>query len=143
VRRSAPPSNWQACLFWWRSPFSPQGAELRFAFDTDESRQSGDRRPYFYIRHPFYASYIVFWIGWGIATWSIWAVVPVAGIVAIYTIAALDEERKFSRTALADAYEAYRARTGLFLAASGRQPAKAAEAGCAMTDIGRQCRRFL
>ncbi|TIU30026.1 MAG: isoprenylcysteine carboxylmethyltransferase family protein, partial [Mesorhizobium sp.] len=41
-------------------------------------------------------------------------VVPVAGIVAIYTIAALDEERKFSRTALAGAYEAYRARTGLF-----------------------------
>jgi protein-S-isoprenylcysteine O-methyltransferase Ste14 len=41
-------------------------------------------------------------------------VVPVIGIIAIYTIAALDEERKFSRTALAGAYEDYRTRTGLF-----------------------------
>lgn len=102
-----------AALFWWAIVISRK-ARLRFAFDADNPDSLVTDGPYFYVRHPFYASYIIFWIGWGIATWSIWAVVPVAGIVAIYTIAALDEERKFSRTALAGAYEAYRARTGLF-----------------------------
>ena len=99
--------------FWWAIS-SSRKARLRFAFDADNPDSLVTDGPYFYVRHPFYASYLIFWIGWGIATWSIWAVAPVAGIVAIYTIAALDEERKFSRTALADAYEAYRKRTGLF-----------------------------
>jgi len=99
--------------------------------------------PYFYIRHPFYASYIVFWIGWASRPGRSgrWCLSPASSRST--RSPALDEERKFSRTALADAYEAYRATHRPVLAASGRQPAKAAEAGCAMTDIGRQCRRFL
>ncbi|TGQ36429.1 MULTISPECIES: isoprenylcysteine carboxylmethyltransferase family protein [unclassified Mesorhizobium] len=102
-----------SALFWWAIATSRK-ARLRFAFDSDNPHSLVTDGPYGYIRHPFYASYIIFWIGWGLATWSIWAVVPVAGIIAIYVIAALDEEKKFSRTTLASAYEVYRERTGRF-----------------------------
>ena len=49
-----------------------------------------------------------------VSTWSIWAVVPVAGITVLYVVAALGEEKKFSRTLLAGDYQAYRGRAGLF-----------------------------
>lgn len=100
-------------LFWWAITAS-RAARLRFAFDADNPDSLVTEGPYLYVRHPFYTSYAIFWIGWGIATWSIWAVVPVAGLIAIYVVAARDEEKKFSTTALAGPYEAYRQRTGFF-----------------------------
>lgn len=100
-------------LFWWAIRAS-RTARLRFAFDEDNPDSLVTDGPYGYVRHPFYTSYIVFWVGWGLAAWSIWALVPVAGIVVIYVIAARDEEAKFARTALSAAYADYRARTGLF-----------------------------
>jgi len=102
-----------SALFWW-AIFRSRKARLRFAFAEDNPHSLVTDGPFGYVRHPFYTSYIIFWIGWGIATWSIWAVVPVAGIFVIYLIAALDEEKKFSRTDLAGAYEAHRKRAGLF-----------------------------
>ena len=87
-------------LFWWAIVTSRK-ARLRFAFAPDDPHSLLTDGPYGYVRHPFYTSYIIFWIGWGIATWSIWAVVPVAGIAILYVFAALDEEKKFSRTPLA------------------------------------------
>jgi len=102
-----------SALFWWAISTSRK-ARLRFAFAPDKPHSLLTEGPYRYVRHPFYTCYIIFWIGWGIATWSIWAVVPVAGIVAIYVIAALDEEKKFSGTMLAGAYESYRTQAGLF-----------------------------
>ena len=102
-----------SALFWWAISTSRK-ARLRFAFAEDNPHSLVTDGPFGYIRHPFYTSYIIFWIGWGVATWSILAVVPVAGIIVIYVIAALDEEKKFSRTELADAYAAHRKRAGLF-----------------------------
>ncbi|RVC81553.1 isoprenylcysteine carboxylmethyltransferase family protein, partial [Mesorhizobium sp. M4A.F.Ca.ET.022.05.2.1] len=102
-----------SALFWWAIARSRK-ARLRFVFDADNPHGLVTDGPFSYIRHPFYTSYIIFWAGWGIATWSIWAVVPVAGIFVLYLIAALDEEKKFSRTDLAGAYEAHRKQAGLF-----------------------------
>ncbi|WP_245494697.1 isoprenylcysteine carboxylmethyltransferase family protein [Mesorhizobium sp. M4B.F.Ca.ET.017.02.2.1] len=102
-----------SALFWWAISRSRK-ARLRFVFDADNPHGLVTDGPFSYIRHPFYTSYIIFWAGWGIATWSIWAVVPVAGIFVLYLIAALDEEKKFSRTDLAGAYEAHRKQAGLF-----------------------------
>ena len=100
-------------LFWWAITAS-RAAKLRFAFDADNPDSLVTEGPYWYVRHPFYTSYAIFWVGWGIATWSIWAVIPVAGLIAIYVIAARGEERRFSTTALADSYDVYRQRTGFF-----------------------------
>jgi protein-S-isoprenylcysteine O-methyltransferase Ste14 len=100
-----------AALFWWAITASRK-ARLRFAFDHENPDSLVMTGPYRYLRHPFYTSYIVFWTGWGLATSSIWSIVPVAFFVAIYVAAARNEERKFSSTPLAHEYEAYRRRTG-------------------------------
>jgi protein-S-isoprenylcysteine O-methyltransferase Ste14 len=104
----------------WAAIRASRAARLRFAFDEENPDSLVVTGPYRYVRHPFYTSYILFWAGWGLATWSIWAIVPVAGIVVIYVIAARDEEAKFSRTAMGPRYEEYRRNTGLFWPMPGR-----------------------
>jgi protein-S-isoprenylcysteine O-methyltransferase Ste14 len=89
-------------------------ARLKMAFDVANPHGLVMTGPYRYLRHPFYTSYLVFWIGWAIATWSAWSMIPLAVITVIYVIAALGEERKFSRTEMADAYADYRRQTGFF-----------------------------
>lgn len=98
----------------WAAIFASRKARLRFAFDVENPHSLVTHGPYRYVRHPFYTSYVIFWVGWGVATWSILAVVPVAGLIAIYVIAARDEEKKFAATALSGDYEAYRQGAGFF-----------------------------
>ena len=81
--------------------------------------------PYSYIRHPFYTSYLLFWLGCTVATSSVVLLILFLGLAALYTAAALGEERGFSHSALHDEYEAYRKRTGFFwprLRLAPRQP---------------------
>jgi len=91
-----------------------RAAELKMAFDKANPHGLVMTGPYRYLRHPFYTSYLILWIGWAIATWSPWAIIPLAVITVIYVMAALGEEKKFSRTEMAGAYEAYRSQTGFF-----------------------------
>lgn len=100
-------------LFWMALRASRE-ARLRMAFDAANPHGLVKTGPYRYLRHPFYTSYLVFWIGWAIATWSPWSLIPLLAITVIYVTAALGEERKFSRTELAEAYEDYRRQTGFF-----------------------------
>ncbi len=71
--------------------------------------------PYRYVRHPFYLSYLMFWVGTAVATPGVlpW-LVPVL-MLAIYLHAAKREEQKFERSELAAAYNAYRVKAGMFL----------------------------
>ena len=96
---------------------------LAFAGDRpDHVFSSG---PYSYIRHPFYTSYLLFWLGCTVATSSLISLILFLALAAIYTAAALGEERGFSNSALHDEYEAYRRRTGFFwpkLSLAPRQP---------------------
>ena len=81
--------------------------------------------PYAYIRHPFYTSYLLFWLGCAIATSSLTLLLVLLSLAIIYTIAALGEERNFSRSSIRDEYEAFRKSTGLFwpkLKLARRQP---------------------
>ena len=100
-------------LFWAAISASRQ-AKLRFAFDDEHPHSLVTSGPYRRIRHPFYTSYLIFWIGWGIAAWSPWSVVAVVVMIALYAWAALTEERKFSATPLAGDYEAYKRQAGFF-----------------------------
>jgi protein-S-isoprenylcysteine O-methyltransferase Ste14 len=70
--------------------------------------------PYAYIRHPFYTSYLLYWLGCVIATSSLILVFIFVALAVIYTIAALGEERAFSHSTIRDEYEAFRKSTGLF-----------------------------
>ena len=89
-------------------------ARLRMAFDEGNPRGLVREGPYRYVRHPFYVSYIIYFSGFAIATWSIVAIFPIAIILVIYITAARMEEAKFANTAMAAEYEEYRRTTGFF-----------------------------
>jgi protein-S-isoprenylcysteine O-methyltransferase Ste14 len=101
-------------LLFWAAIKASAAARLRFAFDDDKPRTLVTIGPYKVVRHPFYTSYLLFWIGWALATWSLWSVLPVVALAAMYVVAARFEEGLFAETALAGDYEAYKRRAGLF-----------------------------
>jgi protein-S-isoprenylcysteine O-methyltransferase Ste14 len=70
--------------------------------------------PYAYVRHPFYTAYLLFWLGCAVATSSLIMLILFLSLAAIYTVAALGEERDFLRSDMRDEYEALRKSTGLF-----------------------------
>jgi protein-S-isoprenylcysteine O-methyltransferase Ste14 len=89
-------------------------ARLLFAFDPGLPHGLLDSGPYRYVRHPFYASYLMFWTGWAVAIWSWWTLPFLLGFAVFYIRAAADEERKFAGTELSADYQRYRRRAGLF-----------------------------
>ncbi|PTM96465.1 methyltransferase family protein [Mycoplana dimorpha] len=103
-----------ALLFWWAISAS-RTARLRYAFDPDKPDSLVTVGPYRLVRHPFYTSYIIFWAGWAVATWTLWSILPVLAFVVIYVVAARGEEAKFAATPLAAEYAAYRRRTGFLV----------------------------
>ena len=87
---------------------------LRMAFDEGNPRGLVTEGPYQYVRHPFYVSYIIYFAGFAIATWSWIAVLPLGILLVIYVLAARMEEGKFANTPMSAEYQAYRRRTGFF-----------------------------
>jgi protein-S-isoprenylcysteine O-methyltransferase Ste14 len=70
--------------------------------------------PYSHIRHPFYTSYLLFWLGCAVATSSVVVMIIFLVLAAIYTSAARGEEREFLHSAIHDEYDAFRKSTGFF-----------------------------
>lgn len=103
-----------ALWLFWSAIRASRAARLKMAFDVQNPHGLVTSGPYRYLRHPFYTSYLIFWIGWAIATWSPWSVIPLLVITVIYVLAALGEEKKFSRTPMAADYASYREKTGFF-----------------------------
>lgn len=101
-------------VLFWRAIGASRQARLLLAFDANLPHSIVCSGPYRFVRHPFYTSYIVFWTGWAIGTWSLWAVPPLVLMIAIYVLAARGEETKFAATGLAADYQQYRKRTGMF-----------------------------
>jgi protein-S-isoprenylcysteine O-methyltransferase Ste14 len=101
-------------LLFWGAVRASRAARLRFAFDDGMPQQLVSSGPYQRIRHPFYASYLVFWLGWALAAWSLLALLPVAIMACLYTIAARHEEALLIRSPLGADYASYRAQAGLF-----------------------------
>ena len=85
------------------------------AFTGDEPHVLLSAGPYRWVRHPFYSAYLLFWTGTAAVAQGMsgWGAVLILGTV--YFVAARHEEGKFARSALADRYAAYAARTGMFL----------------------------
>lgn len=91
-----------------------RAARLKFVFDSKVPETLVDTGPYRFIRHPFYVSYVIFWAGWAVATWSPFSLICVLALTTLYVRAARGEERSFADTPMAEAYAAYSARTGFF-----------------------------
>jgi protein-S-isoprenylcysteine O-methyltransferase Ste14 len=71
--------------------------------------------PFRLVRNPFYAAYIAAHAMPLLATGSMWGLMPLTWMTALYLRAALLEERKFAHSRLAWDYGDYARRTGRFL----------------------------
>jgi protein-S-isoprenylcysteine O-methyltransferase Ste14 len=71
--------------------------------------------PYRYVRHPFYASYLLAWLAGCAATANPWLLLTVVWMFGFYYVAARGEEESILQSGLADVYREYRNRTGMFL----------------------------
>jgi protein-S-isoprenylcysteine O-methyltransferase Ste14 len=102
-----------ATLLFWLAVRACGAMRLTTIFETDVPHRLIGHGPFRYVRHPFYASYTLFWIGGALASGS-WLALAAAGLmVVIYVVAARGEERKFAVSALAGEYDAYRRTAGL------------------------------
>ncbi|GHA15929.1 hypothetical protein GCM10007989_08550 [Devosia pacifica] len=100
-------------LFVW-AIMSSRKARLKFVFDPEHPHGLVESGPYRFVRHPFYVSYIVFWTGWSIATWSAWSLIGLVVVIALYVRAARMEENNFAATPMSGEYASYRQRVGFF-----------------------------
>jgi protein-S-isoprenylcysteine O-methyltransferase Ste14/N-acyl-L-homoserine lactone synthetase len=71
--------------------------------------------PYRSIRHPFYTSYLLFWLAPFAALPSLWLLLPPLVMYVIYSRAALWEEQLLCAGDLGETYRVYQSRTGRFL----------------------------
>lgn len=102
-------------LLFWITIGETRNAKLLAAFTNENPGTLVTSGPYRYIRHPFYASYLLFWFGWMIATASIWGLVLFAIMFLIYWRAAVQEEGKFADTSMADEYASFKAERKRFI----------------------------
>ncbi len=71
--------------------------------------------PYRYIRHPFYLSYAIAFLGMLVATATVFAVVVFALAITLFTYMARDDELTLENSRLGSEYCAYKRRVGLLL----------------------------
>ena len=103
-----------AGLFWWAIKTSLTNP-LSAAFSPDLPTHLVAHGPYRIIRHPLYCSYLICWLAGWLVTASLWLTPSVAVMFIIYLLAAAQEEQKFTRSPLTNAYQQYRSRTGLLV----------------------------
>lgn len=101
-------------LFWWTVQTT---RSHRFFLAFTPSRPTGvvSDGPYQRVRHPFYTSYLMYWIAGVWATESWWLIVPVIVMGGLYWRAAAQEEAEFLASDQAESYRAYMATTGRFV----------------------------
>jgi len=102
-----------AWLFWSAVKACQSG--LTAIFEADLPIRLVDGGPYAYVRHPFYCSYAIFWLAGWITSGSVVGLLSVLVMAGIYVEGAIEEERKFARSALATRYADYRQRVGACL----------------------------
>lgn len=100
-------------LFWW-TVTKTRLHRLRLAYTDADPDTINTEGPYAYIRHPFYLSYISFWIGTALIAGA-WQWVAALGLALWYVHIARGEEKRFQSSAFALAYYNYRQRTGMLL----------------------------
>ena len=100
-------------LFWW-TVSATRSHRLRLAYTDADPDTINTGGPYALVRHPFYLSYIIFWICTALVAGS-WQWVPALALTLWYVRVARDEERRFRSSGLSHAYDRYRQRTGMLL----------------------------
>jgi protein-S-isoprenylcysteine O-methyltransferase Ste14 len=102
-----------ALFEWARS--TVRGKFFSYAYCHDTPQFLLTSGPFAYVRNPFYASYLLAYVGAAVLFPGI-ATLLVLVMMGIFSVkAARHEERKFGRSALSVEYEVYRRRTGRFI----------------------------
>lgn len=101
-------------LFWWSYATCRQ-RPFDFAFSSIPPRFLMADGPYRFLRHPFYTSYLMGWLGAAIAVWSFATAGAVFTMFIIYWLAATKEEDVILSSDLNHEYRDYRTNTGMFL----------------------------
>lgn len=86
---------------------------LAFAAHVPEHVQTAG--PYGLVRHPFYASYLLGFLGGFVAAGTLWLVPALAAGLLTYWGAARGEEASFAASPVGEEYRAYARRVGMFL----------------------------
>ena len=102
-----------ATLFAWTIAAS-RSARLPLIFEPSQPRAVLRAGPYRYVRHPFYASYILFWGGCAIATLHPVNIAFEVAIIGVLAWSALQEEKGFEGLPIAADYREFQRSAGLF-----------------------------
>lgn len=124
-------------VLWWRLPASSGGLALTMAalaivlyvlavrashgrgfwraFSTQTPSDLVETGIYSRLRHPFYTSYMIYWLSWcALNSWHIASVMIAAIMVAVYISAALKEERVLTSN-FGERYMRYSHETRMFV----------------------------
>ncbi|SHG79554.1 methyltransferase family protein [Marivita hallyeonensis] len=101
-------------LFIWAAKHSKKKLSLAFdeKRDTDGIITTG---PWRYMRHPFYVSYVIFWLACALGTAHPTSLVVFATLLFIYGYSAVREEGALKRGRYADEYLKYQQSVGFVL----------------------------
>jgi len=75
---------------------------------------------YSFVRHPFFLSFFLTWLGGVLEARCLRTTVSTAIMLCLYWIAARNQERKYESSMLAAEYNYYKKRTGMFFPSLGR-----------------------
>ena len=103
-----------ACVLFMWTCAATRRTRPEMAFSGSNPTLLFDTGPYRFVRHPFYSSYIMFWLACTLATTSLTVTVIIVLLIISYTAAALQEQSNFLKSAFKPQYEAYLRRTGFF-----------------------------
>ncbi|MGE3820464.1 MAG: isoprenylcysteine carboxylmethyltransferase family protein, partial [Isosphaeraceae bacterium] len=106
----------------WSSVIAARRHSLALFFAGSDEPTMGllTTGPYGWVRHPFYTSYLVAWTAGVVVTNQTWLLGSLAICLAVYYLAATREERRLLDSHLANDYEAYSKRAGMFWPSLGR-----------------------
>jgi protein-S-isoprenylcysteine O-methyltransferase Ste14 len=103
-------------LFWWTVAVTRE-RRLTLAFSKDQPHFICKTGPYRWLRHPFYTSYMIFWVALAIGAGGLAFWLMPAAMLAIYWRAIRLEEAKFAASPMALEYANYRPVTARIFAA--------------------------
>ncbi len=101
-------------VFWWTIS-AHRVKPLAACFSRNEQLHLVQHGPYRFVRHPFYCSYLLAWLAGAVGTLNVWLGLTFVAMLGLYLVAAVNEEKKFASSSLADAYADYCGATGRFL----------------------------
>ncbi len=102
-----------AGLFWWARS-ATKAKRLTIVFSEDTPKFLVNEGPYKWVRHPFYTSYMINYVGLALLTRMPFVIGAASFMTVVYLVAARREEKKFSHSPFQKDYQTYAARTGAF-----------------------------